>query len=163
MHSNFNKSKFQIIEFLDFFCSKTLTAFRSGDVQVLISSDGMTRGMDVEGLDIVINYDMPAYIKTYIHRAGRTARAGHEGRCYTLIGKHKHEVYNLSLSYSKYINTQMAYKLYNLSYNYRSRNSKKCCRKLIKNPARNILFHLSCWIHYDQFTKMVFFLNSDIK
>ncbi|CAM8964656.1 unnamed protein product [Rhodiola kirilowii] len=67
--------------------SKTLTAFRAGDVQVLVSSDGMTRGMDVEGLKIVINYDMPAYIKTYIHRAGRTARAGHEGRCYTLVGK----------------------------------------------------------------------------
>uniref|UniRef100_A0A7N0VDQ5 ATP-dependent RNA helicase n=1 Tax=Kalanchoe fedtschenkoi TaxID=63787 RepID=A0A7N0VDQ5_KALFE len=67
--------------------SKTLAAFRAGKVQVLVSSDGMTRGMDVEGLKIVINYDLPAYIKTYIHRAGRTARAGHEGRCYTLVGK----------------------------------------------------------------------------
>ncbi|KAM7269917.1 hypothetical protein ACFE04_029131 [Oxalis oulophora] len=65
--------------------SKTLKAFRDGNVQVLVSSDAMTRGMDVEGVRNVINYDMPAYIKTYIHRAGRTARAGKIGCCYTLL------------------------------------------------------------------------------
>ncbi|XP_022724062.1 DEAD-box ATP-dependent RNA helicase 1 [Durio zibethinus] len=70
--------------------SKTLKAFREGKVQVLVSSDAMTRGMDVEGVRNVINYDMPAYIKTYIHRAGRTARAGQAGCCFTLL--HKHEV-----------------------------------------------------------------------
>ncbi|KAK4761403.1 hypothetical protein SAY87_029287 [Trapa incisa] len=67
--------------------SKTLKAFRKGDVQVLVSSDAMTRGMDVEGVKNVINYDMPPYIKTYIHRAGRTARAGQSGRCFTLLRK----------------------------------------------------------------------------
>lgn len=67
--------------------SKTLRAFRAGQVQVLISSDAMTRGMDVEGVTNVINYDMPKYIKTYIHRAGRTARAGQSGRCFTLLLK----------------------------------------------------------------------------
>ncbi|KAH6825641.1 RNA helicase 1 [Perilla frutescens var. hirtella] len=67
--------------------SKTLKAFRAGEVQVLISSDAMTRGMDVEGVKNVINYDMPQYIKTYIHRAGRTARAGQSGRCFTLLRK----------------------------------------------------------------------------
>ncbi|KAI3455975.1 hypothetical protein Pfo_012638 [Paulownia fortunei] len=70
--------------------SKTLRAFRAGEIQVLISSDAMTRGMDVEGVKNVINYDMPAFIKTYIHRAGRTARAGQTGRCFTLL--HKDEV-----------------------------------------------------------------------
>ncbi|KAG8385255.1 hypothetical protein BUALT_Bualt03G0023000 [Buddleja alternifolia] len=67
--------------------SKTLRAFRAGEVEVLISSDAMTRGMDVEGVKNVINYDMPAFIKTYIHRAGRTARAGQTGRCFTLLHK----------------------------------------------------------------------------
>lgn len=56
-------------------------------MQVLVSSDAMTRGMDVEGVKYVINYDMPTYIKTYIHRAGRTARAGHGGLCFTLLRK----------------------------------------------------------------------------
>ncbi|KAG6642111.1 hypothetical protein I3843_09G115900 [Carya illinoinensis] len=65
--------------------SKTLKAFREGEIQVLVSSDAMTRGMDVEGVRNVINYDIPAYIKTYVHRAGRTARAGQSGRCFTLL------------------------------------------------------------------------------
>lgn len=67
------------------YCSKTLKAFREGEIQVLVSSDAMTRGMDVEGIRNVINYDLPAYIKTYVHRAGRTARAGQSGRCFTLL------------------------------------------------------------------------------
>lgn len=45
----------------------------------------MARGMDIEDVDTVINYDTPPYIKTYVHRAGRTARAGKEGRCYSIL------------------------------------------------------------------------------
>ncbi|KAL3502192.1 hypothetical protein ACH5RR_036641 [Cinchona calisaya] len=70
--------------------SKTLKSFRAGKIRVLVSSDAMARGMDVEEVRNVINYDMPPYIKTYIHRAGRTARAGQSGRCFTLL--HKDEV-----------------------------------------------------------------------
>ncbi|XP_065878818.1 DEAD-box ATP-dependent RNA helicase 1 isoform X2 [Euphorbia lathyris] len=70
--------------------SKTLKAFREGKIQVLVCSDAMTRGMDVEGVRNVINYDKPPYIKTHVHRAGRTARAGQTGRCFTLL--HKYEV-----------------------------------------------------------------------
>ncbi|XP_076909403.1 DEAD-box ATP-dependent RNA helicase 1-like [Bidens hawaiensis] len=70
--------------------SKTLRGFREGGIQVVVSSDAMTRGMDVEGVRNVINYDKPPYIKTYIHRAGRTARAGNHGRCFTLL--HEDEV-----------------------------------------------------------------------
>ncbi|KAJ3690579.1 hypothetical protein LUZ61_019743 [Rhynchospora tenuis] len=69
--------------------SKTLKAFREGTIQVLIATDAMTRGMDVEGITNVINYDMPSYVKTYIHRAGRTARAGLSGSCFTLLRKHE--------------------------------------------------------------------------
>lgn len=67
--------------------SKTLRAFREGKIQVLVSSDAMARGMDVEAVRNVINYDKPAYIKTYIHRAGRTARAGQSGCCFTILHK----------------------------------------------------------------------------
>ncbi|KAJ0717142.1 putative RNA helicase [Helianthus annuus] len=70
--------------------SKTLRGFREGVIQVVVSSDAMTRGMDVKGVRNVINYDKPPYIKTYIHRAGRTARAGNHGRCFTLL--HEDEV-----------------------------------------------------------------------
>ncbi|KAK7267670.1 hypothetical protein RIF29_20348 [Crotalaria pallida] len=67
--------------------SKTLSEFRKGAFQVLVSSDAMTRGMDVEEVRNVINYDMPKYVKTYVHRAGRTARAGQTGRCFTLMSE----------------------------------------------------------------------------
>ena len=56
-------------------------------MQVLVASDVMTRGMDVEGIAHVINYDAPVYPKTYVHRCGRTARAGRAGRAFTLLRK----------------------------------------------------------------------------
>jgi ATP-dependent RNA helicase DDX51/DBP6 len=52
---------------------------------VLVASDAMTRGMDVEDVGIVVNYDMPVYAKTYVHRVGRTARAGRAGSAYTIL------------------------------------------------------------------------------
>lgn len=70
-------------------CSKELKAFRKGDIQVLVASDALTRGMDVKGVTNVINYDMPPFAKTFIHRAGRTARAGQAGRCFTLLSNHE--------------------------------------------------------------------------
>ncbi|KAG2441026.1 hypothetical protein HXX76_003879 [Chlamydomonas incerta] len=62
-----------------------LERFRKGDAKVLVASDAMTRGMDVDCVQAVINYDAPVYAKTYVHRAGRTARAGKSGRVVTLL------------------------------------------------------------------------------
>lgn len=66
---------------------KALADFMAGKVQVLVASDAMTRGMDVEGVANVINFDVPVYAKTYVHRVGRTARAGQAGRAFTLLVK----------------------------------------------------------------------------
>lgn len=57
-----------------------LEAFKGGDAQVLVCSDAMTRGMDVDDVAVVVNYDALVYAKTYVHRAGRTARAGERAR-----------------------------------------------------------------------------------
>ena len=51
----------------------------------LICSDAMARGMDLEQISTVINYDVPPFVKTYVHRIGRTARAGKEGTCYSIL------------------------------------------------------------------------------
>ncbi|GBF91398.1 hypothetical protein Rsub_04138 [Raphidocelis subcapitata] len=62
-----------------------LAAFRRGAARVLVASDAMARGMDVDGVGAVVNYDAPVYPKVFVHRAGRTARAGRAGAVYTLL------------------------------------------------------------------------------
>ncbi|CAI5715463.1 unnamed protein product [Hyaloperonospora brassicae] len=58
---------------------------KAGRVDTVVCSDAMARGMDIEDVANVINYDVPSFVKTYIHRVGRTARAGRHGRCVTLV------------------------------------------------------------------------------
>lgn len=76
---------------------KTLEAFKEGEIDVLIGTDRMARGIHIDGLRYVINYDMPPYVKTYIHRAGRTARAGESGSCYTFLRKHEVKTFDKML------------------------------------------------------------------
>ena len=64
-----------------------LLEFRKGSCNVLVCSDAITRGIDIQGVGTVINYDAPVYAKTYVHRAGRTARAGKRGKVITLLRK----------------------------------------------------------------------------
>ncbi len=64
---------------------KALDAFRSGKSQVLVASDLLARGLDLKGLTHVINLDLPADVNEYIHRAGRTGRAGQKGTAISLI------------------------------------------------------------------------------
>jgi ATP-dependent RNA helicase DDX51/DBP6 len=63
---------------------KTLRAFNKKKLSILIASDLVGRGLDIPNLAHVINYDFPATQETYIHRVGRTARAGREGKAWTL-------------------------------------------------------------------------------
>ena len=64
---------------------KTISAFRKCKLSILIASDRASRGLDIPNLAHVINYDMPPSLTSYIHRVGRTARAGMEGKATTLI------------------------------------------------------------------------------
>lgn len=63
---------------------QVLSAFRAGKVSILIASDRASRGLDVPNLRCVINYDIPSSVTSYVHRVGRTARAGKEGLTWTL-------------------------------------------------------------------------------
>lgn len=62
-----------------------LRAFNNGEIHLLICSDLISRGMDLSPVSYVINYDSPVYMKKYIHRVGRTARAGKTGTAYSLV------------------------------------------------------------------------------
>jgi superfamily II DNA/RNA helicase len=58
---------------------RVLAAFRKGEVRTLVATDIAARGIDVDGLSHVVNFDLPNVPETYVHRIGRTARAGAEG------------------------------------------------------------------------------------
>ena len=59
---------------------EALNGFKSGKYKILVATDIAARGIDVTGIELVINYDLPDDTENYVHRIGRTARAGHEGR-----------------------------------------------------------------------------------
>lgn len=65
----------------------SVNKFKSLDVPVLICTDLASRGLDIPKIEVVINYDMPKSYEVYLHRIGRTARAGREGRAVTLVGE----------------------------------------------------------------------------
>ena len=58
---------------------KTMKLFRTGDSRILIATDVIARGIDVQHVHVVINYDIPKHIETYIHRIGRSGRFGRKG------------------------------------------------------------------------------------
>ncbi len=65
---------------------KTMRKFHSGELPILIATDVASRGIDVEDVDCVINYEIPEENEYYIHRIGRTGRAKRKGAAYSIIG-----------------------------------------------------------------------------
>lgn len=64
---------------------RVVRAFRSGQVWVLICTEVLARGLDFQGVGLVINYDVPPSVVSYVHRVGRTGRAGHPGHAITFF------------------------------------------------------------------------------
>lgn len=64
---------------------KRLKDFEQGKIELLVSTDAAARGIDISGVKCVVNYDAPQFIRTYIHRIGRTARAGRAGLAFTFL------------------------------------------------------------------------------
>ena len=64
---------------------KALEQFRAGKVRVLVATDVVSRGIDIEGISHVVNYDVPGNPEDYVHRIGRTARAGASGSAFTFV------------------------------------------------------------------------------
>ena len=64
---------------------QVMLAFRNRQVDILVATDVLSRGIDIDGIDLVINYDVPQDAEDYVHRVGRTARAARQGTALTLI------------------------------------------------------------------------------
>ena len=64
---------------------KALSNFKSGETHILVATDIAARGIDVDGISHVINYELPHEPESYVHRIGRTARAGKEGQAWSLV------------------------------------------------------------------------------
>ncbi|PVZ68347.1 RNA helicase [Pelagibaculum spongiae] len=77
-----------------------MQAFRTGQITVLVATDVAARGLDVGGVDLVINFDMARKADEYVHRIGRTGRAGRKGLAVSLIGPYE---WNLCAAIQKYL------------------------------------------------------------
>jgi len=64
--------------------TETLERFRNSEIRLLVCSDVAARGLDIQGLSHVFNFDVPHHAEDYVHRIGRTGRAGRDGRAYTI-------------------------------------------------------------------------------
>lgn len=66
---------------------KVMNKFKNGNIDILVATDVAARGLDIDNVDVIINYDVPQNSDDYIHRIGRTARAGKTGYAFTLVSK----------------------------------------------------------------------------
>jgi ATP-dependent RNA helicase DeaD len=71
---------------------RVMQAFRSGQTELLVATDVAARGLDIPSVSHVINYDLPSSLEVYVHRIGRTGRAGREGAAITILEPREHRL-----------------------------------------------------------------------
>ena len=128
MHGNLRQSKRQ----------RTLIAFRSGKIRILISTELAARGLDIPSIQHVINYHLPQVPEDFIHRIGRTARAGSEGCALTFITPNDLQIWN---AIQKLINPNFKSELRNSNKRFnKNKRNKKLFNKKKKFEDKNKLF-----------------------
>lgn len=79
--------------------NSVLLKFQTGKVDGIVCSDALARGIDIPNVDVVISYDAPRHVKTYIHRIGRTARAGRLGTAVTLLAPNELNAFQVKFAF----------------------------------------------------------------
>jgi len=118
----------------------TIESFRSGKVNVLIATDLAARGLDVSGIDLVINFDVPRKGDAYVHRIGRTGRAGAAGESISLVSQQE---WNLMSSIERYLKIRFERKVIKeLPATYKGPKKVKASGKAVgkkkKKPAGKV-------------------------
>ncbi|MDL2267790.1 DEAD/DEAH box helicase [Desulfovibrio sp. OttesenSCG-928-G15] len=80
---------------------RVMGRFRTGGIEILVATDVAARGIDVDDVDAVINYDIPNDVEAYVHRIGRTGRAGRAGRAFTFVSAREHYKLRDIIRYTK--------------------------------------------------------------
>jgi ATP-dependent RNA helicase RhlE len=109
---------------------QAISRLNQGHINVLIATDVAARGLDIEGMDMVINFDMPRKGDDYVHRIGRTGRAGNEGLAISFVGPHE---WNLMSSIERY-----------LKQNFEKAFHQGIKRRL-QRPQKTESVRQSCW------------------
>ena len=78
-----------------------INKFKRGDIEILIATDVAARGLDIDSVEAVFNYDMPTHEEYYVHRIGRTGRAGKEGVSYTFVTNRDFHLLRSIMRYTK--------------------------------------------------------------
>ena len=109
--------------------NQVMKKFRSKTLEILVATDVAARGIDVDDIDVVFNFDLPSDEEYYIHRIGRTARAGRKGTAYTfVVGK---EIYKLR-SIMKYTHSKIRQERLPSLSDVEELKSKQFIEKVIK-------------------------------
>ena len=86
---------------------EVMNAFRAGRTNIIVATDIVSRGIDISGIALVINYDMPHDLEDYVHRIGRTARADHDGESLTLVNCDDRRDLRKLIALEKFIDKKM--------------------------------------------------------
>lgn len=115
-----------------------LENFKSGRVQVLVATDIAARGIDIDDISHVINYDLPNEPETYVHRIGRTARAGAEGTAYSFCAADERSYLN---DIQRLIGTEIPVTLENAFHSEHAKNATGAASRPLPRGGRGRTFH----------------------
>lgn len=96
----------------------TIKDFKKGIVDIIVATSIASRGLDVEGLNLVINYDAPSHIEDYVHRVGRTGRAGRTGDAFTIFLEEREEEEKLAYELNRVMSKSLSEPVIDMANRY---------------------------------------------
>ena len=138
---------------------KSLEMFKDKSAKILIASDVAARGIDIDGISHVFNYDVPNNPEDYVHRIGRTGRAGKKGKGYTLFDDNDNKAIALIEKLIKKKVKKTTFDKIIFSQKSEKQNYDRIKQK-IKNRSKSILLPEENYLNFKESGKIPDFLNT---